>query len=452
VPRAIGLTVGSEWVRATEVGGYGRRLRKLRHWAMPCADPEERHQALCRLAREAGREVLWVLGMPGDRVAQRHLVLPFRSTRHLAGGLPYLLEEHVPDEVERLAVSHMVMGRGPGTQVLVFAVPAEDLAELLRTVQAAGIDPQQVVPTDLAAWYFHGEQWRDEWVLDGQASPPVLLAFQEGYPVVRHVLSPGEGKPLECRRALLGMTERVGARPERLVVVSGELPQDAVLEQLAIPWTQPRVPAPDGPPSSDLKYELETALACAALVPGPAGRVNLRVGPLAYQGYARRHRARVATAFALLFLCLLAWVGQLAVHYQQLQGQMRSYRQQTLALFQEVLPKAKPVDVVRQMQQRLEQVQAASARTGADRSLVKVLLALLEPGPAHLLVQELSYDASRLSIQGEVASPLVLEQWRRSLESSGGFTAVSLGPTPAVKTGERARFSLSVQLRGVSRP
>lgn len=445
--RAIGLTLNETGLRAVEVAGSRRRLRVSRTWELPWRDSGERHAALSRLAREAEPHAQWVLGVPGERVSYRLLKLPSAGAARLIRGLAYALEDQVPDDVDLLAVSHLVLSRGAlsrgaETEVLALAMSSAELDELIQPLQVAGIDPQQVVPADLAGWFFFGERLVDDWLLDACASPPVLLAFRHGRPVARHIFSSQHPDALEYRWAALAMAEEAGALPQRLHVL-GEM-ADA---QGAFPgvMVEPLVARPVG----GLAYDREAALACAALLPGP--RLSLRTGELAYQGDARRYRRGLAAAAALGLLWLVAWIAQLVVQLAQLQGEVHALQQQTLAVFRQVMPGARPVDIVLQMQQRLTQLQAAPAVAGSGSALKEVLAVLdAVPADAGLRLDEFGYEPPRIALRGDLASAGALERWRRALELSGRYAAIAMGPAGGAVASSRPPFSLSLQLRGGS--
>ena len=448
--KAIGLTLNETGLRAVEAAGSCRRLRVLRTWELPWRDHGERHQALSRLARDAGPHARWVLGIPGERVSHRLLKLPSAAAARLARGLAYVLEDQVPDDVDLLTVSHITLSRrtlsrGAETEVLVLAARSAEMEELLKPLQAAGIDPQQVVPADLAGWFFFGERLADDWLLDACASPPVLLALRHGRPVARHVFSSQHPEVSEYRWAALAMAEEAGDLPQCLKVLAEMTGAQAAFQDVTI--------EPLGA-LGGLAYDREAALACAALPHGP--KLTLRTGELAYQGDARRYRHRVIAAAALGMLWLGAWIAQLIVQHAQLQGEVKALQQRTLGMFHQILPRARPVDVVLQMQQRLAQLQVAPGTSGSGSAL-KEILAVLDAAPADagLRLDELSYQPPRIALRGDLASAGAMERWRRALELSGRYAAIAMGlaggpaggPAGAAVASSRPPFSLSLQIR-----
>ena len=439
---AVGLLLGHDSLRAVELVFQGKRVRQRQDWSFSCGTPEDRQHGLTRIAEEATRDAHWVVGVPGDRVTHRYLSLPLRGREPLLRSVAYALEDHVPDDVEALSAAWVPLGQGSLSEGLAFAMPTSELRATLELLAAAGVDPQQVVPADLACWFVYGEVLGDAWLLDARASP-ALLAFRGGRPTARHVFGRALDDPDELRWAWLAIAREVGAEPQTVYLTGGGSAVERVLREL----TASVEPLPRLPSGAD--YEPAAALASVVSAPAAARQLNLRSGNLAYRGTWQRQRRAALTLAALAVACTLGWVGELSLRYWQLKHAVESVRSETLALFREVLPGSRPVDMPLQMQQYLDQLRAkGGASTATATQLLRALLGALKQAPpgVKLTLDEVTFEPPRLLLSGSLGTRDGFERWRRGLETSGAYQAVTAA-SPPKGSGGQYPFSLTLQLR-----
>ncbi len=420
--KAVGL-----WLPGRE-GGHCQAVRVnltrgmpkvLHRWKLPWEIG-----ALKGLAREAGK-VHWVVGLPGEDLAFRRLVLPFTG-RRLSRALPYALEEHLPDDVERLCLAYLATPQGKGSEVRVWAVERDILEGQLERLWQAGIDPKQVVPQELAPWYAYGQALGDAWLFE--PASPALLAFERGWPAARHVFSFREGARFteECRFALEAFARRLGRR-EGLKSLSAKAGSPCPGDPLPVPFP----------------YDPPAALACAARLPA----FNLRTGALAYQGEARRLRRQAVAAAALASLGLAALALELDIRAQRLEARSAALRGELEGILGEFMPGARAVDVPHQLGRHLAQVEGQSPHP--PLSLLAAALAVRPPGGVRLTA--LQIRGRDILWTGEGERWQAVNAWKMALERSGRFASVILSPrtslTPAGGAGPKAAFTLRLRMK-----
>jgi type II secretion system protein L len=440
----VGLIFSPSGGHVVELAVHGRRVRGHRDWLLSWATPDERQEALAHVVSQVASGARWVVGIPGDRVTHRRVSLPVRGREPPLKTLAYGLEEHVPDDSEALCAAWIGLTEAELAEGLALALPASELQAVLQALAQAGIDPEQVVPADLACWLGYGNALGSAWVLDASGSPPALLAFLEGLPVGRHVFNPGRLDCSELRWACLALERHTGAAPARLFVAGEAGTPDDVVRDLPVP-PEPIPALPGG-----LDYRPAAALAAAGLNSGPVRRLTLRCGDLAYRGTWARHRRSAVAVLALVLVCGAAGIAQLAARYWQLSSEVKTVRAQTLAVFREVLPTSKPVNMPVQLEQHLNQLRIQTKGGQAMppqlmRGLASVFAAA--PQEARLLLEELRFDPPRVVLEGSVASRASFDRWRQNLEATGKYQAVTAGARQAAGAGGRYGFALTLQLR-----
>lgn len=441
VHSAVGLILGGDVLVASQVSREGRRLRRLRQWRLPATDREVRRESLRRVVAEAGQPVSWAVGVSGQRIGSRRLAFPFRDRTAISRSLPYALEDHVPEDVESLTVTWLTLRVGSETEVLALSIATHELAELLQELRQVGIDPPHVVPADLAAWFAFRAELGDAWVWDATLGPAALVAFRNGIPVARHVFE-AEHNAASFRRVWLSMLRQTGGEPTRLLA-AGSVPDAARSLEPAV-MVQPLPPLPDM--LGD--YDAATALAVLALRPGAAPSLNLRIGPLAHRSEQVRLRKPLALAAGLAGLSLVLWLGQLGLRYWHLEEQLRDYREQSLAVFRQISPGARAVNIPLQLRQRLERVKGQASDEAHGTRPLRVLLSVLDAVPegAQMRLQRVEYAPPLLTLEGVLPAREWLERWGEAIRASPHFTAVSVTPLGG-EAGGHSPFRLSLKLR-----
>jgi len=97
----------------------------------------------------AGQRV--VCAIPGDRVARRRMVLPFRDRRRIAQAVPFEVENETPFDLDDVFVDWELVGGGAaGAEVVATVVPRREVALRLAALREAGLAPRVLEVEGLA--------------------------------------------------------------------------------------------------------------------------------------------------------------------------------------------------------------------------------------------------------------------------------------------------------------
>jgi general secretion pathway protein L len=206
----VGLDVGQTGLKAVRFRRRlsGRETIDYFHHPMPFARPEDLEPA--RRARSL-RGFLWqhglyatdrlVTAIPCQDLFVRTLSFPFRDSAKLAQVVPFEVENLVPMPLEELAIGSVVLPQPPGAdgiarpgkgaEVLVTAAPKDKVAEHLRFMAEADVEPS-AINVDAMALFSVAQYLKDEGaavpqdlaIIDVGASKTTLCLVHEGRPVV----------------------------------------------------------------------------------------------------------------------------------------------------------------------------------------------------------------------------------------------------------------------------
>jgi general secretion pathway protein L len=206
----VGLDIGQTGLKAVRFRRRlsGRESIDYFQHPMPFARPEDLEPA--RRARSL-RGFLWqhglyatdrlVTAIPCQDLFIRTLSFPFRDSSKLAQVVPFEVENLVPMPLEELAIGSLVLPPGltsegalrdsKNAEVLVTAAPKDKVAEHLRFLAQADVEPSAINVDALALFsvtqYLRGEGApvpQDLAIIDVGASKTTLCLVHEGRPVV----------------------------------------------------------------------------------------------------------------------------------------------------------------------------------------------------------------------------------------------------------------------------
>ncbi len=374
----------------------------------------------------APRRQLLVLLLPAAEVLAAPVTVPVRQHRQLLQALPFLLEENLAGEVERL---HVVAGRRiDGERLQVLAVDRQYLKDLLDTLLAAGIDPDIVTSEALAlAVPREGATW----LLDGDES----------------VLAGGDGTvvPFAAADAAVLAEGVASGRFARLRLLSG-CTEDA----LAIGNLESALGSAEAPPELDVVEGGRHRLAWMAADDLSLAPVNLRQG-----AFVRTGGNTLSLGFDWRPLAWLAacWA-VLAIGYQVALGitQSRaadSLQQAQVELYRSIFPAAANVPRPRvQMEGQLRSGAASGASFVALVARTSEALASLDKDGASYKPQNINWDGAHAQLRIDIVARNLddLDRLRQALEQKG--LMVDLGAGVAQQDGYKARMNISAAGEG----
>jgi len=372
------------------------------HWRHPNGATEQGVVAKLDELVPAARGTPAQIWTPARETLLTRARIPTRSSKKIMQALPYVLEDLLLEEPEKLDFAYVRDSAGD----LVVAVTSKLRVTAWRAaLQAAGLRVVRVLPAFFAVPNAPGA-WSA-----GFMGPELLVrtGLMEGFscpatasrppPVLVHALS-------EARANNLAPQQIVLYRPPH--PLEPETWQDALGLAIAVEpkqiWDEPNTP-----PAGLTLYRAE----------GSSGLSSL-VAPL--------------RAFLPAATLLLIWfIGSLAFDLTEWWSLRRNYNRVTTEMhdiFRRAFPEAKTIlDPARQMQSELARLQrATSGSADGDFLLLLEQLAGAIRARADVTIRAVNYRDQQLTIELTAANSEVVDQIKRSLDSGGGRTQI-LGTT-----------------------
>ncbi|MCU0724393.1 MAG: pilus assembly protein PilM [Planctomycetes bacterium] len=156
--KAIGLDIGSQWVKLVEVEGSPKKWRVSRfvHREIPPgAGPEASSAAVGEVLREArARREAVAPALSSKAVVMREIMVPFLEPDAIRKVIRFEAEAHLHNyAIEDVVIDFLKTGEARDqAKVLVFAAPKTAIRQRLEMLKANGVDPMHL-NLDLAALY-----------------------------------------------------------------------------------------------------------------------------------------------------------------------------------------------------------------------------------------------------------------------------------------------------------
>jgi general secretion pathway protein L len=330
---------------------------------------------LSELTERAGNRPVIVL-VPGADIIFRTLTLPGRLTSQTKQALPFMLEDEIASDVEKL---HITIFTTQGQQVHIAAVEEEQMQRWLAWLKSAGLKAQQLLPDVLALplpaenswsmlqlgsqWLVRQNQWQGTLIDDNWL--PTWINSHEQLPLLQSYTPAPEVIVAEWRIALC------------------ELPLQLMAENL------------------------------------PSTQANLLHGAYRIVTPWKKQWAllRLPALFAG-FWFLLSFGSQL-MEYRDLREQQQQLQQQMGELYHQLFPAEKRIINPRaQLKQHLDEMQQ-TAPTDNFLSQLALLAPLLQQ-TADLELQQLQFDAGKHEFRLQISAKnfQILEQFREKASTA----------------------------------
>jgi general secretion pathway protein L len=324
---------------------------------------------LSELTERAGHRSVIVL-VPGSDVIFRALTLPGRLTSQTQQALPFMLEDEIASDVEKL---HITVLAHQGQQVQIAAVEQEQMQRWLSWLADAGLTAQQLLPDVLALpqpaddswsmlqlgsqWLIRQSQWQGTVVDDNWL--PIWMSSHEQLPRLHSYTPASEAITAEWQISLC------------------ELPLQLFAEHL------------------------------------PSKQSNLLQGSYRTVAPWKKQWTRWRLPALLAGFWLLLFVGNQSLEYRTLSQQQQQLQQQMTTLYRQLFPAEKRVINPRvQLKQHLDALQK---KPQSDSFLSQLaLLAPLLQQTSGLELQQLQFDAGKQEFRLQISAKdfQTLEQFR----------------------------------------
>ena len=343
--------------------------------------------SLSDAAAEAAGQRVVVLAAGADCLLTR-VSIPGRSRQKLLRAVPYVLEEQLSEEVDKL---HFAVGTSmQAGEWPVVVIEKAYMDSLLAATGDAGLDVQQVVPEILAIPYTENETS----VLVEQDIALVRTGSVAGYAA--------DSDNLGMLLALQKVDE-----DEQLPALHLHVQQDSLQPDTDGFVGETRVQPYSGDPLNVFAQGLD------------ANAINLLQGAYSRAGdWARLLRPWRATA-ALLVAGVLISNAVMGVEYYRLSRESEQLQAQIEETFRQALPQTKRIVNPRvQMQQQLDKLQQRAGAGGGFLNLLGQSGSVLK-GMQGVEISGASFRAGRLDMDLVVSNLQLLDQLKQALMQSG---------------------------------
>lgn len=522
VTECVGLDIGQTGLKAVRFRRRlsGRETIDYFQHAMPYAKPEDLEPAR-RI--QSLRGFLWqhglyatdrlVTAIPCQDLFVRTLSFPFKDSAKLSQVVPFEVENLVPMPLEDLAVGSLVLPpgltpegiprNGKSSEVLVTAAPKDKVAEHLRFLAAAEIEPSAINVDAMALFsvtqYLRGEGGQvpqDLAIIDVGATKTTICLVHEGRPVVLRTILWGGNHLTHALAVRYACTFAEAERRKReMAVQQVEAWLEPLLKELRVTlqayegtertrlthcWISgggsklrevggyvarqlglyPVGPRQGFGPNSPRAFSIAFGLAIHPKIVRPRWRFSASpiglaldlkgVTDAAAQTGASRHDRRLALGAGLI-IALLA-VADFSIHLvlkdkrvAQLKSALQTHYEQAFGTA------ASPGDELDQARYRLGVVDKSLNLIdgGAQGTVLTTLSTFVRQLPAGtpVKVRELTVDGGVILIEGETTSFDAIEKLKQTFTSSPQFEEVSVTETRVGAAPSQVIFRMNVTVR-----
>ncbi|MCC5887534.1 MAG: hypothetical protein JJT88_13960 [Gammaproteobacteria bacterium] len=376
---------------------------------------------------QSGEALQAILVVPAECLLRTAVTVPARGRRQIEMAVPYLVEEHLAEDVERL---HLALGtRREDGRVPVAVVDPERLQVWLDAVKAAGVE--------VSAAHCAIEGW-----LGGPADLRILVDVDTAWVGCRT----GDGVAVDRSLLLHVLSQWVGRQEAKgetdpvsldLWMPEGDSALDLAQLESALAQIRPVTIERGAYPGSSRK-QLALALQSRSAVDLLQGRFAV-AGTAAHPWYRWRLVAGLTAGLLLLQMGLdvarTSWLEQRAM----------TLRQESVALFQEIYPERTRVpDPRRELEALLEGGGTAGAAFLDLLGASATRISALEDGPLQL--RSLTFNAQRgdLALDLNASGISSVDRFKDGMEAQGYPVVID----SAVQEAQTVRARLRVRAGG----
>lgn len=348
--------------------------------------------SLSQAAEDIGHDPLLVY-VPSSDILLTRVTLPAGRRAQLLTALPFVLEDHVLDDIATL---HCALGtRNEAHQYSVAVMKKAQLQNYLDWLATAGLMPRRL-QADLFLLPQHKNAWS--------------LLCQDDLALLRHGGSAGFACPMESMQVLLPglLNENSDTPPAYIDSWQCHPKQQQQLAGLTgdIEWRSHELP-----PAAD------TGLNLLRQYGPPDGQaVNLLQGAYAPGSRIKQYLKPWITAAALLLVWLAFGLVSDISEYFSLKNQNAQLQQQITAIFKQTFPEVKRiVNPQSQMKSRLRTLRGGSATSGTPFSEMLSRVSPITSKVDKLIIHHLKYNPGKLELTLELPSMQSIEALKEQI-------------------------------------
>jgi type II secretion system protein L len=416
------------------------------------------------------------VAIPAALFSCRTLFVPFANVKKIRMVLPFELEPALAHQAEDLTLDFTVVAGTQAkeqTEVLVAALEKAKLAPFVADLIAAGLEPERVTMSGLAAAVWIGrttDPGAATLCLDIGATSGALIAVTGAdLRLVRSFpLSPDPAARTRVLRSTLrttiGALEELGVPHQAPVplFVTGAGSKGMALESLGagMPVALQAADLARGigarPETGELDdWEpalMDGALALALTEIEGIECLNFHRSQFPGRKILSRYREQLTRTGLLAAAVLLLMFGSVLVQSHLYQSRLATLDRQMVEIFRQTFPEVKKVaDPFQQMQISLQELRKASPNAGEAAAAVRsidVLRHISESIPEEIAVvfERMVIGADSVLISGTTAAFNAVDEIKGRLERIAGFKKVTISSANTDRSGKEINFQIKVDL------
>ncbi len=339
-----------------------------------------------------------VVLIPSTQVLLTSAKVPSKQRQRVAQAVPYVLEDRLADEVEKL---HFALGGSDDKgQQRVAVIRHADMQAIQQRLHNAGLKPTWIIP-DLFAVPYPEKGWG--------------LLYLGNLVLLRTDAYSGLALEAQTLKQVLPLLLEAEQQPRPKLIQAFKPPHVKTADSLSNLDTL-GIEIQENPLEQSSFHLFAQTLQTADKQQTP---INLRQGIYLHTAqWGRWWRPWRLTALLLLAL-LGTQIAQQIQGVYHLQAEQAHMQERLLNLYREQFPQAKKVINPRlQMQQNLQQLRSQSSSTAPEKGVLQLLEAIspaLQNTPT-VLLQRLDYRQQHLDLDIELNSLQNLEQLKQALQ------------------------------------
>jgi len=347
--------------------------------------------SLSQAADDIGHDPLQVY-VPSPDILLTKVTLPAGRRAQLLTALPFVMEDHVLDDIDSL---HYALGsRGNDHRYSVAVIKKDHLQTYLDWLATAGLKPRSLQP-DIFLLPQHKNTWS--------------LLCQEQQALLRHESAAGFACPLDSLQILLPklLDEYQETPPSHIDSWQCSTEQQELLAGLTADteWRYHELP-----PAADTGLNLLRQNGLSG------NTINLLQGSFAPGSRIKQYlKPWIATAALLLVWFTLGFVSDISEYYS-LKNRNAKMEQQITTIFRQTFPEVKRVvNPTSQMKSRLRQLRGGGSSSGTPFSEMLTLVSPITSKVDKLTIHHMKYNPGKMELTLDLPSMQSIEALKKQL-------------------------------------
>ncbi|UCG37755.1 MAG: PilN domain-containing protein [bacterium] len=447
--------------RVVELTATLRAVNLSRAQTFPAGDVEPASgwgRALSRAREEGFYLDGCVMGLPDSMTYRKALTFPFRARRRIMQVLPSELDGEIPVPSDAVVADFLPGGSADGgAKGMAVACSRQTLLQVLDLPgEGSRIGGVQTLSVGLATACRAAGLSDGVAVLCSEGDILVVGMRSSRLEAVRRLATGGTGGGAadfirDSITALAAEGDQVvlGCPEDLTAELESSLTQSGLTVRRFRNWHP--MGGMDHAPEDVTPYMTAFGLALRALGRKESFSFDLRQGPFRPVTPLASMKAPLLRTAGVAVLALVLATASAVTGISRVKGDYERYSAQLTQEFRELFPDTRIVNEVAQVSEKLQQLDrrardlAGFEGAGALHVLTRLSAAI--PGEIQLKVEELSYDSSKLRLDGTISSFDAVDRLKGALEKEPLFSGVQLQNAKVGADASKVNFRLQMEIR-----